>query len=76
MNQSIINIAKGEEVFSSTRDFFFMDISTIATWMDRWNIDGHYSCIYVQCMYVLCEETVIGVYVHTGAFLTACSLAL
>lgn len=31
MNQSIINIAKGEEVFSSTLDFFFMNI---CTWTD------------------------------------------
>lgn len=27
-------------------------------------------------MYVLTEDTVVGVYVHVGAFLTVCSLAL
>lgn len=44
--------------------------------MDRWYMDGHYACIYMQCMYVLSEETVVGVYVHTGAFLIVCSLTL
>lgn len=48
MNQSIINIAKGEEVLPSTLDFFLMNTCTLVCSC----IDGQMECRWSLCLYM------------------------